>query len=59
MLKEGKGDKPRLKDTVGILYTISGINGKFKVDTMSKGKVKMYEIMLQKSSAKTGRKRCC
>lgn len=52
VLKEGKGEKPRLKDTVGILYTISGIDGKVKVDTMAKGKAKMYEIVLQKIVSK-------
>jgi FKBP-type peptidyl-prolyl cis-trans isomerase len=52
VLKEGKGEKPRLKDTVGILYTISGIDGTVKVDTMTKGKAKMYEILLQKIISK-------
>ena len=52
VLKAGKGEKPRLKDTVGILYTISGIDGKVKVDTMTKGKAKMYEVMLQKIVSK-------
>lgn len=52
VLKAGKGEKPRLKDTVGILYTISGIDGKVKVDTMTKGKAKMYEILLQKIVSK-------
>ena len=52
VLKESKGDKPRLKDTIGILYTISGIDGNVKVDTMTKGKAKMYEILLQKIVSK-------
>ncbi|NOU22877.1 MAG: hypothetical protein HOO93_14035 [Methyloglobulus sp.] len=52
VLKEGKGEKPRLKDTVGIMYTISGIDGKVKVNTMTKGKAKMYEILLQKIVSK-------
>jgi FKBP-type peptidyl-prolyl cis-trans isomerase FklB len=52
VLKAGKGEKPRLKDTIGILYTISGIDGKVKVDTMTKGKAKMYEILLQKIVSK-------
>lgn len=52
VLKVGKGEKPRLKDIVGILYTISSIGGKVKVDTMTKGKAKMYEIMLQKIISK-------
>ena len=52
VLKESKGDKPRLKDTIGILYTISGIDGDVKVDTMTKGKAKMYEILLQKIVSK-------
>jgi len=52
VLKESKGDKPRLKDTIGILYTISGIDGNVKVDTMNKGKGKMYEILLQKIVSK-------
>ncbi|NOS73328.1 MAG: hypothetical protein HOP36_02060 [Methyloglobulus sp.] len=52
VLKAGKVEKPRLKDTVGILYTISGIDGKVKVDTMTKGKAKMYEILLQKIVSK-------
>jgi FKBP-type peptidyl-prolyl cis-trans isomerase FklB len=52
VLKEGKGDKPRLKDTVGILYTIRGIDDKVKVDNMVKGKAKMYEIALKKMISK-------
>ena len=52
VLKESKGDKPRLKDTIGILYTISGIDGNVKVDTLTKGKAKMYEILLQKIVSK-------
>jgi phosphatidate phosphatase APP1 len=40
--------KPRLKDTVDILYTISGIDGTIKVSIMTKGKAKMYKILLQK-----------
>ncbi|MDD2724318.1 MAG: FKBP-type peptidyl-prolyl cis-trans isomerase N-terminal domain-containing protein [Methylovulum sp.] len=52
VLKEGKGEKPRLKDTVGIMYTISGIDGKLKADTMTKGKAKMYEIKLEKILSK-------
>ena len=52
VLKEGKGDKPRLRDTIGILYTINGLDGKNKVDTMIKGKSKMYEIKLEKIISK-------
>lgn len=52
VLKEGKGDKPTLNDVVGILYTISGISGHVKVDTMTKGKAKMYEDPLQKIVSK-------
>lgn len=52
ILKQGQGDLPRLKDTVGIMYTISGIDGKVKVDTTVKGKAKMYEVQLQKLVSK-------
>jgi FKBP-type peptidyl-prolyl cis-trans isomerase len=48
ILKDSESEKPKLKDTIGILYTISSIDGKVKVDTMTKGKAKMYEIVLQK-----------
>lgn len=47
VLIAGKGDKPKLKDTIGILYTIKGLDGKVKIDTMAKGQSKMYEIALQ------------
>ncbi len=52
VLQQGKGDIPRLKDTVGIMYTISGIDGKVKIDTTTKGKAKMYEVQLQKLLSK-------
>lgn len=48
ILKDSESEKPKLKDTIGIYYTISSIDGKVKVDTMTKGKAKMYEIVLQK-----------
>ncbi len=53
VLKPGKGSyKPSLEDTVGILYKITGIDGTLKVNTLSKGDRKMYEILLQKLLSK-------
>lgn len=48
VLQEGKGDKPTANDSVGIVYTISGMDGKVKLDNMAKGKARMYELPLQK-----------
>jgi FKBP-type peptidyl-prolyl cis-trans isomerase FklB len=52
VLKEGKGEKPRLKDTVGIIYTIRGLDDKIKIDNITKGKTRMYEIVLQQIISK-------
>lgn len=52
VLKEGKGDKPRLKDKIGIMYSIRSIDDKVKIDNMAKGNAKMYEIALQKIVSK-------
>lgn len=52
VLQEGKGEKPAANDTVGISYAISGIDGKVKIDTLIKGKTRMYEIALQKIVSK-------
>ncbi len=52
ILQEGKGDTPRPRDTIGILYKITGLDGSVKVDTMIKGKSKMYEIKLEKMLSK-------
>jgi FKBP-type peptidyl-prolyl cis-trans isomerase FklB len=44
--------KPTLANTIGIMYTIKGIDGQVKIDTMVKGNSKMYQIPLQKIISK-------
>jgi FKBP-type peptidyl-prolyl cis-trans isomerase FklB len=53
VLQQGKDThKPTLNDSIGIMYTISSIDGKVKINTMAKGKSQMYEIALKKIISK-------
>lgn len=53
VLQQGKDThKPTLNDSIGIMYTISSIDGKVKINTMVKGKSQMYEIPLKKIISK-------
>ena len=53
ILEKGKGTRqPTLTDTVGIVYKISGIDGKVKLDNLNKEIQKMYEMPVQKLFSK-------
>jgi FKBP-type peptidyl-prolyl cis-trans isomerase FklB len=53
VLQQGKGPhKPTLNDSVGIIYKIAGIDGTVKIDYMTKGNQKMFEIPMQKIYSK-------
>jgi FKBP-type peptidyl-prolyl cis-trans isomerase FklB len=53
VLEQGKGTRlPTLTDTVGIVYKISGIDGKVKLDNLNKDVQKMYEMPIQKIFSK-------
>ena len=53
VLEKGKGTRqPTLTDTVGIVYKISGIDGKVKLDNLNKEVQKMYEMPIQKLFSK-------